>query len=106
MSVVLCQKFTGVNWLLVTVLCFGTKCLLKVTESFHNTGLFTESFCNAGFFTESFSNVGFFTESFCSTGFFTESFCNEEILSVMSEGQEPKGVKVEDVSYYEAVWSH
>ena len=31
-------KFTGVNWLLVTVLCFETKCILKVAESFCNGG--------------------------------------------------------------------
>ena len=65
MTVVLYQKFTGVNWLLVTVLCFDAKCLLKVTESFYNRGF----------------------------------------LSVMSEGQEPKEVEVEDVSCYEAGWS-
>ena len=62
MTVVLCHKFTGVNWLLVTVSCFETKCLLKVTES----------------------------------------FCNREFSSVVSKGQEPKEVEVEDVSYYEA----
>ena len=84
MTVVLCHKLTDVNWLLVTVSCFETKCILKVTESF----------CNGGFFTESFCNGGFFTESFCNGGF----------LSVVSEGQKPKEVEVEDVSYYEAGW--